>query len=1146
MEKSYSGELRYGIGLDMGIASLGWAVLMLDAADEPCGILKMGSRIFPAAEVPKTGASLASERRLARGARRRCRRKAFRKERIRKLLVNEGILSKDELDRLFNSGTLEDIYALRDKGLREALSPAQFSRVLIHLAQRRGFRSNRKAVDNLDKKQQSKGSVNKDTPVFDDGKEDVQEKQKMLKAVKENIKRLTQYETAGQMLYQDASFEAQKRNRAGEYLTTLTRDMIEHEARLLFERQRNLGQAFATPQIEDSYLSILLSQRSFDMGPGDPSPYGGAQIEKMRGFCSFEKEEKRAPKASFSFECFTAYEKINHLRISNFFESRGLNDEERKSIYQAALDKEGLSYSDLRKILKLDEEQRFTVLNYTAKVKNKKGNQEKGSDLKGDEEEIPLEKIISDAENKSLGLFKAHHTLRKILGNEYIKSLSPKTLDQIAEILSCYKQDESIRAELEPLELSEKAKEALMGAPSFSKFGHLSCLACQKIIPFLKEGYNYNEACEKAGYHFQGAEHEKSRFLRFNDLDTEGLTSPVVIRAVSQTIKVLNAIIRWMGRSPVYVNLEIAREMAKPFDERKEIQNSMENNAQINEKIREKLKQDLGLISPTGQDIVKFKLYEEQGGKCLYTGEALDIRRLFDKGYAEVDHIIPYSLSFDDTQANKALVTAKANRDKGNRLPMQYLVGAEKEAYILRVKALKYRDAKKRRLLKETLSREEFETFNQRNLNDTRHLSVLMLNCLQNRLQFDAFRGKSVKHVIALNGSITAYMRKRYGLTKVRENGNYHHAVDAVVIACVKQGMITKISEYHKYQEDGHFSAARKVHFPEPWPDFRTDITERCESLNPAKSLLHLYREGRLQSYGPDGEAILGAVKPLFCSFKPDRSIKGPAHEATLLGPLPQSPGVYTKRVSLDKLRLDENGEIKDYYNPESDPALYKMLQERLIAHANNAKAAFKDKVYKPGSPNPVKKVTLIETTTLSVPLNEGKSVAKNDSMVRADVFFVKGDGYYIVPLYVPDCLKEYLPNKASIAHKGQDEWKEMKEEDFLFSLYQYDLIRVENRKNSPLKLEKEKTKNKTGTEEKQSIRDTLPEEKLYFNAFDISVATIGMLAHDGVYRARIGSKTLKRIAKYEVDLLGDITECKKEKRRPLRPGQLLKPPEEN
>ncbi|MDY6299314.1 MAG: hypothetical protein SPL46_04780, partial [Selenomonadaceae bacterium] len=125
----------YGIGLDIGISSVGWAAVALDHQDAPCGILDMGARIFDAAENPKDGASLAAPRREKRSQRRRLRRHRHRNERIRRMLLKEGLLTEAELTGLFD-GALEDIYALRTRALDEALTMLEFARVLLHLSQR--------------------------------------------------------------------------------------------------------------------------------------------------------------------------------------------------------------------------------------------------------------------------------------------------------------------------------------------------------------------------------------------------------------------------------------------------------------------------------------------------------------------------------------------------------------------------------------------------------------------------------------------------------------------------------------------------------------------------------------------------------------------------------------------------------------------------------------------------------------------------------------------------------------------------------------------------------------------------------------------------------------------------------------------------
>ena len=130
----------------------GDVTIMLDDKDEPCRILRLGSRIFEAAEHPKDGSSLAAPRRINRGMRRRLRRKRFRKERIRNLIIDNGIMSAEQIDEIFNCGKeLTDIYEIRSEALDRKLNAEEFVRLLIHLSQRRGFKSNRK-VDSSDSK----------------------------------------------------------------------------------------------------------------------------------------------------------------------------------------------------------------------------------------------------------------------------------------------------------------------------------------------------------------------------------------------------------------------------------------------------------------------------------------------------------------------------------------------------------------------------------------------------------------------------------------------------------------------------------------------------------------------------------------------------------------------------------------------------------------------------------------------------------------------------------------------------------------------------------------------------------------------------------------------------------------------------------
>ena len=620
---------RYAIGLDMGITSVGWATVALDDDDRPICIIDMGSRIFDAAEQPKTGDSLAAPRREARGARRRLRRRRHRNERIRNLIVSSDLLSKEQLAELF-SGNLSDIYELRAAALDRALSREEFARVLIHISQKRGFKSNRKSASG-DK-----------------------EEGKLLEAITANEKRMKDngYRTVGEMLYKYPEFAEQKRNKGGEYKTTVSRAMVEAEVRTIFDAQRAFGADFAGQDFEESYLSILLSQRSFDEGPGTGSPYGGDMIEKMIGFCTFEPDKKRAAKATYSFELFNLLQRINHIRIITGGKTEALTAEQRAQIRELAHKTESLNYARIRKELGISGESIFNI------------------DYKSGKTAEETEK------DEKFNYLNAYHKMRKALDKikkGRINELSTAQKNAIGDTLSKYKTDEKIRPPLEKAGLGKDEINAVSSL-NFRKFGHLSLEACDKINVFLEEGLTYNEACEKAGYNFRShSGNEKQRLLPPLDPDQNEITSPVVLRTIAQTRKIINSIIREYDRSPVYINIELAREMSKDFDERKNIKKQNDDNRARNERIKEKLRETYGILNPTGLDIIKLRLAEEQDFKCAYSQKPLELSKLFSPGYAEVDHIFPYSISFDDSYKNKVIVLAKENRDKGNSLPLQYL-----------------------------------------------------------------------------------------------------------------------------------------------------------------------------------------------------------------------------------------------------------------------------------------------------------------------------------------------------------------------------------------------------------------------------------------------------------------------------------------
>lgn len=1052
-------SINYRLGLDIGITSVGWAVINLDKER----IEDLGVRIFNAAEDPKDGSSLALPRRLARGRRRLLRRKAYRVNRVRNLILNEKILTKEELDNLFNKND-SDVWKARVEGLDRVLTNEEFSKILINLCKRRGFKSNRK-VDKSDK-----------------------ESGEILTRIKENeekMKRL-EYRTIGEFIYKESIFNEDTytplRNKFGKYKNCVSRDMIREEIHKIFEAQRNFGNNFASDEIEDKYLEIFNSQRPFSKFE---------DLEKMVGLCTFEKDKKykRAPKNSISAEEFVLYDNLNRVSIINNGDKRKLTDNERNLIIEEAYKKKEVKYSSVRKLLNLKEEDKFSTLTYN-----------------GDKKKTENTKFIS---------MNGYHEIRKAvehgIGKDYFKNIKDnrELLNNIAYVLSIAKTDEDIIKQLNKRNVPDEII-AVVSDITFSKFSNLSIEALEKILPFIKQGYMYNEACEKAGYDFK-AIYNGEKLYKLPVIDIDEIVNPVVNRALSQTRKVINAVIDRYG-SPIGINIELARELAKNFKDRKQIEKEQKENRDKNDKIRTELKSLTGK-EPTGSEVLKYKLWVDQNNECAYTQEKIYIEKLFEPGYCEIDHIIPFSRSFDDSLNNKVLVIGRENQHKGNRTPYEYF-GADEERwnkFEIWVNSSRLNYKKKNNLLKKKFSEEEQREWKERNLQDTKYICRYISNFISNRLLFK--ESESKRKVININGRATAYLRAKWGLIKVREDGDKHHALDAAVVAVATQGMVNEISKYSKANELKYirnndefidietgeivelesYRYLLKDKLPRPWLGFSEELIMRL-SNDPIEEL----KKSPIKSY--DDEFTKNTVRPIFVSRMPFRKIGGRLFKETIY-----SKKNFTEEGFITKKNLNEltKKDFENIYNYNSDRKLYDAIKERLEEFDWNAKKAFESEFRKPtkdGKLGPVVRSIKIKSKEPfkvkdAISLNEG-AVAK-EGMVRIDIY-EKDEKFYSVPVYRYQLLSKDIPKKAAVAAKTENEWIYMDESyKFKFSVYKNDLIEI-------------KYKKKVGYFG-------------YYDSFDRSTAALTIETHDNSERYRgIGIKSgVSELNKYEVDILG-------------------------
>ena len=1035
--------MKYTLGLDIGITSVGWAVLNLDDRH----VEDMGVRAFNAAENPKTRASLAAPRREARCARRRLRRRAGRLRRAKDLFVKHGLVAADRREAAFLQPDHEQTpWKLRAEGLDRLLSGEEFARALFHIIKRRGFKSNRKKVKKAD-----------------DGK--------MLAGIGENTRRMDEYgyRTAGEMYWRDSKFEVRKRNTTDSYLNTVDRPLLEKEIAELFDRQRGLGSEFAATEFEQAIVDVFLWQK----------PYAsGDDIIKMIGYCTFEKTELRAPRNSYHAERCMLLQKVNSLTYWLDGDRPRLDSEQRSVVQGMAYDQAKVTYAQVRKAVGLSDDARFAGLTYTAKP---------GKD---GEPPSPLA-----CESATFCELKGYHALRRACSGDGLwdrVKTDPDLMDHLASALTFYKTDDDIRAYLIERGVEEAVIEAVDEC-EFAKTSNLSLVAIKKIIPHLERGLLYNEACAEAGYNHSGAGGGPKQ-AKLPVISVESVRNPVVLRALTQARKVVNAVIDRYG-SPYAVRIEFAREMGKSAEKRREIEKRQKENANERAEVAEQFR-ELFNREAKGGDVLKWRLYREQEGKCAYSMRPIELDRLFESGYAEVDHILPYSRSFDDTRANKALVLTAENRNKLNRTPFECFGHtprwAEYEAW---VKAT-IRDPRKRaNLLRESFDERQEKEFKDRNLVDTSYIAREFASFVRDSLLFADSDNKLPLQCV--NGRVTAQARWLWGLHKDREENDLHHAQDAAVIAALLPHQVKLLTEYSKVTETGQTYVDletgeviehEKPRLPHPWPGFRKEV--------------------------------LGKLPDIMVSRMPQHKAGGALHEDTIRS----TKALATQGVSTVKKRLTSLSEndLANLFDPEHNERLYAAIRTRMAEHSNKAEKAFAEPLHKPlrdGSPGPeVKSVKVCQTQNTGVKVRSG--IADNGGIVRTDVFRKpnrKGQWeYYLIPVYSADCAvyrkTGSLPDRAIAAGKSEDEWPVVDESfDFLFSLQPYDLVRIAARSEDRLYYYKGAHRGKG------ALKVSLPNRNA--EVWDVGV------------------RTAERIEKFAVGVLGEYHPVRKEVRLGLANG---------
>ncbi len=981
-------DLRYVLGLDIGIASVGWAVVELDENYEPYRIIDVGVRAFNAAELPKTGESLNKVRRDARSARRRLKRRKSRLRRLKRLFLEHGFVNSME-----DFSKNVDKWALRAKALDEQISKEEIAHVVLHLAKYRGFKSNRKNLE----------------ATGDEGK-----MKQAITQIKEELKSKG-YRTYGEMLYKDPAFVDRKHNTTDDYRLSIDRESIKKELELILDKQRDFYPELSpNSELYSKIVEIW----------GEQKPFMTEElIKEMVGKCSLDPTTFRAPKAYYTFEKFRLLQAINHIRIVTYEDKNGrpLTKEERDVLIRLAhKQKSAVSFGKIRKVLKLDAGDFFKSV-----------------------PKVPLAFRADKENHEKLPSLPAFHRISEVLQinpGEY-NSFLPEELEdlynKIAEVFTYNRSDEDIAKHLKNLNLEESLYTKLLESDlSFSGFARLSLETMQKLIPFLEQGLTYDKAVEKAG--FSNDKYSGEKFEKLPAISTEDITNPVVVRSLAQTRKVINAVIDKYGL-PTMMRIEMARDLGRNWKERKKIQREQAQNRAKKEMLLQAMKEHFNMANPSFDDYLKYKLYEEQNGQCAYSGKSIDINRLFEPNYVQIDHALPISRSLNDSYNNKVLVLTSENQNKRNQTPWEYFDGANNsdrwKRFVTWVEATyKEKNPKKMDLL--LTEGEPPEGFLNRDINDTRYIVRFLANYVKKTLRFREFDSDGTQHVFTVNGRITAWLRTHWGLqAKERDVNSRHHAIDAIVVAVASPSTVQKITR--TLQEFNSSTSHEKIIIPSPWEDFRHDANIRVysdkvvEKLSEYNNLKELY------------ENILNEIRPILVSKPPRRKVTGLAHDSTLFSPKLADQGILIKRQNVSNLTKVKDLE-KMYDKEGGAKPVYDVLREALETESSL------DNLYKPSksnNKNKIKRVKLTENSGTFKYLHNKQAVAKNGKMVCVKVY-EKDNKTFLVPVYVHHFAKN-SPEPTKIAGSGNKHVDDSYE--YKFSLFPGEYIEIYDRRNNEL-----------------------------------------------------------------------------------------------
>ena len=994
---------KHVLGLDLGVGSIGWCLIALDAQGDPAEILGMGSRVVPLTNLgddkafSKGEAFTANQERTARRTMRRgFARYQLRRYRLRRELEKVGMLPDAALIQL----PLMELWELRERAATAGrrLTLPELGRVLCHINQKRGYRHVKSDAAAI---------------VGDEGEKKKDSNSAYLAGIRANDEKLQdEHKTVGQY------FAEQLRQSQSESPTGGISYRIKDQ---IFSRQRYIDeydQIMAAQRVHypdiltDEFIRMLRDEVIFMQRPLK-------SCKHLVSLCEFEKQEKVmrvqqddgkggrqlverkvkfgpkvAPKSSPLFQLCRIYEAVNNIRLTRPDGSpRDITPEERAKIVVHLQSSASLSFAALKKLLK---EKALIADQLTSKT-----------GLKGNSTRVALAAALQpypqyhhlldmELETRIMTVQLTDEETGEVTEREVAvvtDSYVRQPLYRLWHILYSIEERDAMRRAL-IIQLGMKEEDLDGGLLDqlyrldFVKpgYGNKSAKFICKLLPQLQQGLGYSEACAAVGYRHSNSptsEEITERILleKIPLLQRNELRQPLVEKILNQMINLVNALKAEYGVDEVRV--ELARELKMSREERERMAEGNRRREKENKAIAEKIR-ECGLF-PTKSRIRKYMLWEEAGEKCLYCGQILTLSQCLNGDDMEVEHIIPKSVLYDDSYGNKTCACRRCNKEKGNRTALEYIRAKGWEAeYMERInglldkKAISYSKHQRLRWLKEDIPSD----FLERQLRLTQYISRQAMAILQ----------QGIRRVSASEGGVTARLRSLWGYDDILHTLNLdrydsmgetervyregetteklritnwskrmdhrHHAIDALVVASTRQGYIQRLnrvsSESEREAMSGEIEMQKvtktdKLSLLERWLTQRPHLSVRAVSDKVAEILIS-YRPGKRvvtrgrNIYLRHGKKCVqsGLLVP-----------RGPLSKETVYGQITVNgePQIVCK-YDLHSLKAKDVDYVVDL-------ALRKRLKELLAQHGGKEKEAFAGDVYmdEAGTQGPIRSV---------------------------------------------------------------------------------------------------------------------------------------------------------------------------------------------